>query len=221
MFDGIAGKYDLLNRVLSMGIDQGWRKKAIMSLAMVAPESILDVATGTGDLAIAAVRQTGARVTGIDISEGMLAIGRAKLAKAGLTEKVALQREDIAALPFPDNQFDGVMCAYGVRNFEHLEQGLAEMCRVLRPGGRLAILEFSKPTAPVFKDVFGFYFKNILPRLGNLISNHGRAYTYLNESAMAFPEGAAFKHILEQAGFQQVAVRPLTLGVTTLYTATK
>ncbi len=221
MFDGIAPKYDFLNHTLSMGIDRGWRQKAIESLKVCNPQTILDVATGTGDLALLATRETGAQITGVDISEGMMDVGRKKAATGNLSGKISFQWGDSAALGFADNAFDAVMCAYGVRNFEHLERGLSEMCRVMRTGGRLAILEFSKPTMPVVKQVFGFYFRHILPRLGNLVSRHGRAYTYLNESAMAFPEGENFRKILEGCGFKEVKVRPLTFGITTLYTATK
>lgn len=221
MFDGIAPKYDFLNHTLSMGIDRGWREKAIASLKTCNPKTILDVATGTGDLALLATRETGAQITGVDISEGMMDVGRRKAASGNLSGKISFQWGDSAALAFADNAFDAVMCAYGVRNFEHLEKGLSEMCRVMRPGGRLAILEFSKPTMPVVKQVFGFYFRHILPRLGNLVSKHGRAYTYLNESALAFPEGENFRKILRHCGFKEVEVRPLTFGITTLYTATK
>jgi demethylmenaquinone methyltransferase/2-methoxy-6-polyprenyl-1,4-benzoquinol methylase len=221
MFDGIAPKYDFLNHTLSMGIDRGWRKKAIQSIQVCNPKTILDLATGTGDLALLAAKETGAQVTGVDISDGMMAVGRQKATAAGLSGTVSFQLGDSARLSFADNAFDAVLCAYGVRNFEHLDQGLREMCRVLRPGGRLAILEFSKSQTPVIKQVFGFYFRHILPRLGNLVSKHGRAYTYLNESAMAFPEGEAFRTILSNCGFKEVVVRPLTFGITTLYTATK
>ncbi len=221
MFDDISPRYDLLNHTLSMGIDRGWRTKAIKSIVGGNPKVILDVATGTGDLALAAAAQTGAHVTGVDISEGMLSMGRKKIAAKELENRITLQAGDSAALPFKEGHFDAVLCAYGVRNFEHLEQGLREMCRVMRDGGALAILEFSKPETPVVKQLFGFYFRRILPALGNLVSRHGRAYTYLNESAVAFPEGARFAGILEHCGFKNVQVRPLTFGITTLYTATK
>lgn len=221
MFDDIAPKYDFLNHTLSMGIDRGWRKKAIESLKVCNPKTILDVATGTGDLALAAAAETGAEVMGVDISEGMMDVGRVKAKDKNLAAKVSFQYGDSATLSYSDGKFDAVMCAYGVRNFEHLEKGLSEMARVMRNGGRLAILEFSKPKTPVIKELFGFYFKHILPRLGNLVSKHGRAYTYLNESAMAFPEGADFVRILERCGFKDVKAQPLTFGITTLYTATK
>jgi demethylmenaquinone methyltransferase/2-methoxy-6-polyprenyl-1,4-benzoquinol methylase len=221
MFNGIAGRYDFLNHALSLGIDKGWRKKAIASILPVGPKNILDVATGTGDLALAAAHATGAHVIGVDISEGMLEVGRQKVQKNNLGDKVVLESGDSAAMSYRDTQFDAVMCAYGVRNFEHLEQGLKEMQRVMRPGGRLAILEFSRPKMFPVKQVFGFYFKHVLPALGNLVSKHGRAYTYLNESAMAFPEGAEFVRILERCGFTGVKAQPLTFGITTLYTASK
>lgn len=221
MFNGIAGRYDFLNHILSLGIDRGWRKKAIRTIQPIVPQTILDVATGTGDLALLAARSTGAQVTGLDISEGMLEVGRKKVAEKQLSERIEMRTGDSAAIPYGDNDFDAVLCAYGVRNFEHLERGLLEMQRVLRPGGRLAILEFSRPKAFPVKQVFGFYFRRVLPTLGNLVSKHGRAYTYLNESAMAFPEGADFVHILERCGFSGVQARPLTFGITTLYTATK
>lgn len=221
MFDDISPRYDLLNHTLSLGIDKGWRKKAIQSIGHSSPKLILDVATGTGDLALAAAVQTGAKVIGVDISEGMLSVGRKKIVAKALTEKVTLETGDSARMRFANGEFDAVLCAYGVRNFEHLEQGLREMARVMRSGGALAILEFSQPKTPVIKQLFGFYFKHILPALGNLFSKHGRAYTYLNESAVAFPEGADFAGILERCGFKEVQVRPLTFGITTLYTATK
>lgn len=221
MFNNIAGKYDFLNHLLSMGIDRGWRKKAIAEIAKVKPGNILDVATGTGDLAIAAASLNPKKITGVDIAEQMLEVGRKKVAERGLTPIITLQSGDSEAMPFATDSFDAVTCAYGVRNFEHLEAGLKEMSRVMRPGGKLAILEFSKPKAFPFKQVFQFYFKYILPTLGKMVSKHSRAYTYLNESAMAFPEGEVFCQALERCGFKDAKARPLTLGITTLYTATK
>ncbi len=220
MFDGIAGRYDLLNHLLSLGIDKGWRKKAIRELATVQPEAILDVATGTADLAIAAASTIpSAGITGIDISNGMLEVGRKKIAAAGLNQKIVMLQADCEALPFNDASFDAVMCAYGVRNFEHLEAGLREMARVLRPGGKLAILEFSKPKGFPMAQIFALYFKAILPAVGRLVSKHSRAYTYLPESVAAFPEGADFCAMLSRCGFKQPKARPLTFGITTLYTA--
>lgn len=221
MFDRIAGRYDFLNHFLSMGIDKGWRKKAINTLRDIAPKQILDVATGTGDLAIAAMVLQPEHITGVDISEGMMEIGRKKLAEKGLSEQISLQYGDSEALPFGDETFDAITCAYGVRNFEHLEKGLQQMSRVLRQGGRVAILEFSRPKKFPVKQLYHFYFRYILPALGKSVSRDATAYTYLPESVAAFPEGQTFCSILEQCGFRQVKARPLTLGITTLYTGEK
>ncbi|MBW7914396.1 MAG: bifunctional demethylmenaquinone methyltransferase/2-methoxy-6-polyprenyl-1,4-benzoquinol methylase UbiE [Taibaiella sp.] len=221
MFNNIAGKYDFLNHFLSLGIDKGWRKKAIAEIAKVQPKTILDVATGTGDLAIAASKLNPEKIIGIDIAAQMLDVGRQKLKEKGLTELISMQVGDSEALPFADNSFDAITCAYGVRNFEHLEAGLKEMCRVLRPGGKLAILEFSHPKQFPVKQGYQFYFKYILPTLGKLVSKHSTAYSYLPESVMAFPEGQRFCGILAQCGFKEPKARPLTFGITTLYTADK
>lgn len=221
MFNNIAGKYDFLNHFLSLGIDKGWRKKAIAEIAKVNPKAILDVATGTGDLAIAASKLNPDKIIGIDIAAQMLDVGRQKLKEKGLNELITMQVGDSEALPFADNSFDAITCAYGVRNFENLESGLKEMCRVLRPGGKLAILEFSHPKQFPVKQGYQFYFKYILPTLGKLVSKHSTAYSYLPESVMAFPEGQRFCEILAQCGFKEPKARPLTFGITTLYTATK
>lgn len=222
MFDGIAARYDLLNHLLSLGIDKGWRKKAIREVAVISPKNILDVATGTGDLAIAAVKALpDAHITGLDISVGMLDVGRKKVAALSLSNRIAMQDGDSEALPFADDSFDAVMCAYGVRNFDHLEAGLREMQRVLRPGGRLAVLEFSKPKAFPMKQLYHFYFKAMLPLIGRMVSKHSKAYTYLPASVAAFPEGADFLDILGRCGFTGAKARPLTFGITTLYTAGK
>lgn len=221
MFDGIAGKYDFLNHLLSMGIDKSWRKKAINSIAMINPKQILDVATGTGDFAIAALKIQPTMVTGVDISAGMLEVGKKKLADLNLQDKIELRLADSEQLPFNTNHFDAVTCAYGVRNFENLEAGLSEMCRVMRSGGRLAILEFSKPKKFPVKQLYYFYFKNILPLIGRLVSKHSNAYTYLPESVQVFPDGEDFVNILKKCGFKDAKATPLTLGITTLYTATK
>lgn len=221
MFDRIAGRYDFLNHLLSMGIDKGWRKKAINTLRPIQPKKILDVATGTGDLAIAALRLNPEHITGVDISEGMMEIGRKKLADKKLQDVISLQYGDSEALPFSDNTFDAITCAYGVRNFEHLEKGLQQMNRVLRPGGRVAILEFSKPKKFPVKQLYQFYFRYILPALGKTVSKDATAYTYLPESVAAFPEGDRFCAILEQCGYKNVQARPLTFGITTLYTGEK
>ena len=219
--DDIAGKYDFLNHFLSAGIDRGWRKKAIKEIQKVNPKQILDVATGTGDLAIAAMTVNPDKVIGVDIAEQMLEVGRKKLAEKKLTDKIILQSGDSAALSFDDNIFDAVTCAYGVRNFEDLQWGLKEMCRVMRPGGKLAILEFSHPQQFPVKQLYKFYFKYILPPIGKLFSKNAKAYAYLPESVYAFPEGKAFVEILHKCGFKDAKARKLTLGVTTLYTASK
>lgn len=221
MFDRIAGRYDFLNHLLSMGIDKGWRKKAINTLRSIQPKKILDVATGTGDLAIAALSLQPDAITGVDISEGMMEIGRKKLKDKGLDSKIALQFGDSEALPFETGSYDAITCAYGVRNFEHLEKGLQEMNRVLRTGGRVAILEFSRPKNFPVKQLYHFYFRYILPTLGKTVSKDATAYTYLPESVAAFPEGDRFCSILETCGFKDVKARPLTFGITTLYTGEK
>ncbi|MCF8450721.1 MAG: bifunctional demethylmenaquinone methyltransferase/2-methoxy-6-polyprenyl-1,4-benzoquinol methylase UbiE [Taibaiella sp.] len=221
MFNDIAGRYDFLNHFLSMGIDKGWRKKAIAEVAAVNPKQILDVATGTGDMAIAAAAATSASVTGVDIANLMLEEGRKKLTHKNLNATITLQLGDSEALPFPDNSYDAVMCAYGVRNFAHLEVGLREMQRVMRPGGKLAILEFSQPAGFPVKQLYKFYFRYILPRIGGMLSKHKTAYAYLPESVNAFPDGDRFCSILTACGFKKPSAHPLTFGVTTLYTASK
>ena len=222
MFNNIAGRYDFLNHFLSMGIDKGWRKKAIAEVAQISPTQILDVATGTGDMAIAAAKTIRPkRITGLDIADQMLEVGRKKIADQNLSSIISLQTGDSESMPFATGAYDAVMCAYGVRNFEHLEIGLTEMNRVLRPGGKVVILEFSHPTGTVIKPLYKFYFRYILPTLGKLVSKHSRAYTYLPESVMAFPEGKKFCEILGQCGFKEAKARPLTFGITTLYTAVK
>lgn len=221
MFDSIAHRYDFLNRFLSLGIDQIWRKKAIASLKEVKPEYILDVATGTADLAIAALKLNPKHVTGIDISNQMLAVGRDKIKAKLLHDKIELLQGDSSKLPFNDNKFDAITVAFGVRNFELLQQGLNEMNRVMRKGGKIAVLEFSKPKQFPVKQLYNFYFKYILPTWGGLISKSKSAYTYLPESVNHFPEGKEFAAYLENAGFSQIKIKPLTFGVCTLYTAIK
>ncbi len=221
MFNNIAGRYDFLNHFLSMGIDKGWRRKAIAEIQETRPNVILDVATGTGDLAIAASKIGPQHIIGVDIAEQMLEVGRKKIKAKGLDKIISLQLADSEALPFVEGAFDAITCAYGVRNFEHLEAGLKDMNRVLRTGGKVAILEFSQPQKFPIKQIYKFYFKYILPLLGKMVSKHSRAYTYLPESVMAFPEGHKFCSILEQCGFKNAKARPLTFGITTLYTAYK
>jgi demethylmenaquinone methyltransferase/2-methoxy-6-polyprenyl-1,4-benzoquinol methylase len=222
MFDGIARSYDFLNHFLSMGIDKGWRKKAIHVIAAKNPKAILDVATGTGDLAIAANKVLPeAKITGVDISTGMLEVGRKKMAELNLNDSIQLLEGDSEALPFEESSFDAVTCAYGVRNFENLERGLREMQRVMRPGGKLAVLEFSQPKKFPVAQLYQFYFRAILPLVGKIVSKHSRAYTYLPESVAAFPEGEAFCALLRKCGFSEINARPLTFGITTLYSASK
>lgn len=221
MFDSIAPKYDFLNRFLSMGIDQIWRKKAISSLKEVNPKQILDVATGTADLAIAALKLNPDHVTGIDISNQMLQVGRDKINNKALHSKITLQQADSANLPFEDNKFDAITVAFGVRNFEFLQQGINQMYRVTRKGGKLAVLEFSKPKSFPFKQLYNFYFKYILPGWGGLISKSKTAYTYLPESVAHFPEGENFAAYLKNAGYNNINIQPLTFGICTLYTAIK
>jgi demethylmenaquinone methyltransferase/2-methoxy-6-polyprenyl-1,4-benzoquinol methylase len=221
MFNDIAGKYDFLNHFLSMGIDKGWRKKAIKEVASVAPQRILDVATGTGDLAIAAVDTRPKEIIGVDIADQMLEVGTKKIKEKNLEHIISLRNGDSEALPFENSSFDAVTCAYGARNFENLEVGLREMNRVLRVGGKVVILEFSHPKQFPVKQLYQFYFRFILPTLGKIVSKHSRAYTYLPESVMAFPEGKRFCEILNDCGFKEAKARPLTFGITTLYTAYK
>ena len=220
MFDNISPRYDLLNRLFSMGIDQGWRRKVVRLLGREPVEHLLDVATGTADLAILGATKA-KRVTGVDISEGMLGHGRTKVAKRGLEQRIVLQRADSESLPFADNTFDAVTVAFGVRNFEHLEQGMREMQRVLKPNGRLFVLEFSKPMKAPMKQLFRFYFHRVMPAVGRTVSKDSAAYTYLPKSVDAFPEGQAFLDILAKAGLREGKAEPLTGGIATLYTGRK
>jgi demethylmenaquinone methyltransferase/2-methoxy-6-polyprenyl-1,4-benzoquinol methylase len=220
MFDNISPKYDLLNRLFSMGIDQGWRRKVVRLLGREPVEHLLDVATGTADLAILGATKA-KRVTGVDISEGMLGHGRTKVAKRGLEQRIVLQRADSESLPFADNTFDAVTVAFGVRNFEHLEKGMREMQRVLKPNGRLFVLEFSKPMKAPMKQLFRFYFHRVMPAVGRTVSKDSAAYTYLPKSVDAFPEGQAFLDILAKAGLREGKAEPLTGGIATLYKGRK
>ncbi|MBL7977903.1 MAG: bifunctional demethylmenaquinone methyltransferase/2-methoxy-6-polyprenyl-1,4-benzoquinol methylase UbiE [Bacteroidetes Order II. Incertae sedis bacterium] len=221
MFDTIAPRYDLLNRVLSLGIDQGWRKRVVALLSADKPQKILDVATGTADLALASMRLQPEHIIGVDIAEGMLEVGRKKIATLDLSDKITLQRGDSENLPFEDNRFDAVTVAFGVRNFENLYAGLAEMRRVLRPGGKLVVLEFSKPSHFPIKQLYSFYFRQVLPRVGSTVSGVSGPYQYLNESAMAFPDGKDFMVELTKAGYHTVTAEPQTFGIATIYTAIK
>ena len=222
MFDKIAFRYDFLNRFLSAGIDIGWRKKAIKLLLPVKPERILDVATGTGDFALTSYEiLKPAKITGIDISEGMLELGRKKIAKAGLDTHIELLNGDSEAILFEDNSFDAVTVAFGVRNFENLEQGLSEIKRVLKPGGRLIVLECTKPSMPVVKQFYNFYMKFITPKIGKIIAKNNDAYQYLNDSVLQFPEKESFIHILNEAKYRNTFYKTLTLGICTIYCAQK
>ncbi|TGE24650.1 bifunctional demethylmenaquinone methyltransferase/2-methoxy-6-polyprenyl-1,4-benzoquinol methylase UbiE [Hymenobacter aquaticus] len=222
MFNSIAGKYDFLNHFLSAGTDIYWRRKAVNELKELRPARILDIATGTADFAIESLRLSPeTKVTGVDISEGMLDVGRRKLTEKGLANRIQLELGDSENLPFPDNHFDAVTASFGVRNFENLQKGLAEMQRVLRPGGKVVILEFSKPTAFPMKQAYNFYFRHILPVFGKLISKDRAAYTYLPESVQAFPDGQNFLAILTQVGFKNPTWQPLTFGISSIYTAQK
>ncbi|MBX0289953.1 bifunctional demethylmenaquinone methyltransferase/2-methoxy-6-polyprenyl-1,4-benzoquinol methylase UbiE [Hymenobacter sp. HSC-4F20] len=223
MFNSIAGKYDFLNHFLSVGTDIYWRRKAVNELRQLRPARVLDIATGTADFAIETLRAAtpDAQITGVDISEGMLEVGRRKLQQKGLSHRIQLELGDSESLPFPDDHFDAVTASFGVRNFENLEKGLAEMRRVLRPGGKMVVLEFSKPTAFPMKQAYNFYFKNILPVFGKMISKDRAAYTYLPESVQAFPDGQDFLAILRKIGFNSPAWQPLTFGISSIYTAQK
>lgn len=221
MFDNISHRYDFLNHLLSLGIDKNWRKKAIRSIKSLQPKKLLDIATGTGDLAFEANRQLpDLEIIGLDLSEGMLSKARVKARNMAL-DKMKFVKGDSENLEFEDESFDAITVAFGVRNFENLEVGLSEMCRVLKTGGRVAILEFSKPKVFPVKQLFNFYFKYILPQTGRLISKDSRAYEYLPESVQAFPEGMDFVHILEKTGFKKCKNQPLTFGICSLYTAEK
>lgn len=221
MFDSISGNYDFLNHFLSLGIDIRWRKKAIKLLAESNPKMILDVATGTGDFAVETLKLNPDQVIGVDISEGMLEFGRRKMKDRGYDHKIDLRLGDSENLPFEGNKFDAVIVAFGVRNFENLEKGLAEMHRVLKPGGRVVVLEFSKPQSFPFKQIYNFYFKFILPKIGRLISRDSAAYTYLPESVQAFPDGNEFITILNRIGFNKTSCQPLTFGISSLYIGIK
>ncbi|HET8859434.1 bifunctional demethylmenaquinone methyltransferase/2-methoxy-6-polyprenyl-1,4-benzoquinol methylase UbiE [Marivirga sp.] len=221
MFDNISHKYDFLNHFLSLGIDIRWRKTGIKLLKDIQPKQILDIATGTGDFAIEALKLNPDHVTGVDISEGMLNVGRAKLKKRKLDDRITLISGDSENLPFEDNKFDAIIVAFGVRNFENLEKGLSEMFRVLRPGGKVVVLEFSKPKSFPFKQLYNFYFKNILPTLGKTISKDNAAYTYLPESVKSFPDGKDFTSILDKLGFKNTVCKPLTFGISSIYTGIK
>lgn len=222
MFDRIAFRYDFLNHFLSLGIDKGWRRKAMHYLAPFRPRVILDIATGTGDLAILEAHMLHPeKIIGVDISQGMLDLGKKKVESEGLSNIISLQTADSEALPFPDHSFDAVTAAFGVRNFENPEKGLREIYRVLKPGGKAVILEFTSPTAFPFKQFFQLYFRYITPWIGKWIAKSKEAYHYLPESVKAFPQNEAMVSLLEQNGFKKAAFRSLTLGICAIYFADK
>jgi demethylmenaquinone methyltransferase/2-methoxy-6-polyprenyl-1,4-benzoquinol methylase len=218
MFDQIAFRYDFLNRFLSGGIDLYWRKKAITELKDIAPKQVLDVATGTGDVAIMTYKiLKPEKIIGIDISAGMLGFGKEKVAKLLLNDNIELVLGDSEAINFAEGSFDAITVAFGVRNFENLEKGLEEMYRVLKPGGKTVILEFSKPRKTWFKGMYNLYMKFIAPKAGEWLSKNKDAYQYLNDSVKAFPEGDDFLQILNKAGFSNTYLKRLSLGICTIY----
>ena len=224
MFDQIAHRYDFLNRFLSAGIDVGWRRKAIAQLKSLKPASILDVATGTADVALmtyAQLEPKPTRIVGIDISEGMLALGREKIAARGVGQVIELRTGDSEAINFGNDTFDAVTVAFGVRNFANLEQGLSEMLRVLRPGGKAVILEFSKPKTPGVAPLYNLYTRIIAPQAGKMIARNREAYQYLNDSIAAFPEGDDFVAIMKKVGYGQCTKKTLSLGICTIYCGVK
>jgi demethylmenaquinone methyltransferase/2-methoxy-6-polyprenyl-1,4-benzoquinol methylase len=221
MFDRIAPKYDFLNHTLSFGIDKLWRRKAIRLISAYSPETILDVATGTGDFAIAALKSGATKITGIDISKEMVAVGREKIRKLGLEGKIELLTGDSEAIQFPENSFDAATVAFGVRNFENLGRGLDELFRVLNLGGTLCVLEFSKPRQPLIRFGYKFYSRTLMPWIGRMISGDPSAYTYLPESVEGFPDGEKFITFMKESGFDQIREYRLTFGIATIYLGRK
>lgn len=221
MFDSISGRYDFLNRSLSLGIDVYWRKKMVNKLRKHNPECILDIATGTADVAIAMKSLNPKVITGLDLSEKMLEKGRDKVSRKNLQHLITLVKGDSEQLPYPDNSYDAVTVAFGVRNFENLPLGLSEMARVLKPGGKVVILEFSRPRIFPIKQLYDFYFRHFLPWWGKLVSKDQSAYTYLYDSVNAFPEGDEFLNIASGSGFKELKTERVTFGIVSLYTGTK
>ncbi|CAL2088875.1 Demethylmenaquinone methyltransferase [Tenacibaculum sp. 190524A02b] len=221
MFNNISQDYDGLNRVISLGIDVSWRKKVVKLVGENKPKQILDIATGTGDLALMMSQLNPDRIVGLDISEGMLEVGKQKISKANLSKTIDMVVGDSENIPFEDNTFDAITVSFGVRNFENLDKGLQEICRVLKPGGKFVVLETSNPTKFPFKQGYKFYTNFILPVIGKLFSKDKVAYSYLSESANSFPFGKAFNNILEKNGFKNAKDLPVTFGVASIYTALK
>lgn len=222
MFNDIAPRYDFMNRFLSAGTDVRWRKKALRLLKKDHPQTILDVATGTADLALMATPiLSPKKIIGIDIAEGMLELGRKKIREAGLEHVIELYTGDSESIQYPDASFDAVTVSFGVRNFQHLEQGLQEIKRVLKDGGKLMVLEFSKPDLPVIKQLYNFYVGVVGPAMGKLFSSNREAYQYLNDSVQKFPEGKAFLEILQKTGFRTTSSKRLSLGICTIYIGIK
>jgi len=222
MFDGIAPYYDFLNRLLSLGIDTIWRKKAIAMLKDDQPKQMLDIATGTGDLALEAYKQLKPdHIIGLDISQQMLEFGKEKISKKGLSDQISMVHGDSEQLPYEKDRFDAITAAFGVRNFENVDKGLKEMLRVLKPGGKLVVLEFTRPKFFPFKQLFNFYFANILPWIGKKKSKDKGAYKYLYESVQAFPDYDRFTDVLKQNGFRSTNWKSLSFGICAIYTAKK
>ncbi len=221
MFNSIAPTYDFLNHFLSLNIDKVWRRKLVKLVAPYKPDRILDVASGTGDLAIALNKLKPSGIVGVDISEGMLEVGRKKIARKGLSNVITLLYGDSENLPFPTNSFNAVTVSFGVRNFAHLDLGLSDMCRVLKPGGVVAVLEFSMPRRFPVVQLYKFYFLKMLPFFGKMFSGHSDAYTYLPESVLQFPSGEKFLKLMEEAGFSNVKEKRLSFGIASIYTGEK
>jgi demethylmenaquinone methyltransferase/2-methoxy-6-polyprenyl-1,4-benzoquinol methylase len=221
MFDNIAFRYDFLNSLLSLGIHKGWRKKCVKLLAENKPKTILDVATGTADFAIECVKIGPQQIIGVDISEGMMKFGREKIKKAGLDKLITLQYGDAETLDFKDDTFDAIVVGFGVRNFENLEKGLVNLRRVLKPGGKLVVLEFSNPRNGFIKWGYNFYFNKVTPFIGRMFSKDIRAYTYLPESVKAFPDNERFVEILNKLGYPHTSFQSVSFGIAAIYSASK
>ena len=221
MFDNISGNYDNLNRVISLGIDVKWRNKVVALVTEKNPETVLDIATGTGDLVILMAKTSAKKIIGLDISEGMLEVGRKKIEKANLSQRIEMVLGDSESMPYPDNYFDAITVSFGIRNFETLEKGLTEIYRVLKPNGLFVILETSVPTKFPFKQGYALYTRFILPIIGKIFSKDNSAYSYLSESAANFPFGEKLNNILSKISFTECKAMPQTFGVATIYTATK